>query len=57
MATSSSTRRLGAAASPAIWPRAAGAQQGDRVRALLIRILRLQAEAAADKIAEFITGS
>jgi hypothetical protein len=39
----------------AAWPVAARAQQGDRVRALLIRILRLQAEAAADKIAEFIT--
>jgi hypothetical protein len=41
--------------SAAAWPVAARAQQGDRVRALLIRILRLQAEAAADKIAEFIT--
>jgi PDZ domain len=39
----------------AVWPLTARAQQGDRVRALLIRILRLQSEAAADKIAEFIT--
>jgi hypothetical protein len=37
------------------WPVAAYAQQDGRVRALMIRILRLQAEAAADKIAEFIT--
>src|SRR5262249_4908265 len=39
----------------AAWPLAARAQKGDRGRALLIRILRLQAEAAADKIAEFIS--
>src|SRR6266702_4706315 len=39
----------------ALWPLAARAQQpDDRVRALLIRILRLQAEAAAAKIGQFI---
>jgi hypothetical protein len=37
------------------WLVAAYAQQDGRVRALLIRILRLRAEAAADKIAEFIS--
>jgi Cache domain len=46
----------GAGACSTSWPRAARAQQNDRVRALQIRILRLQAEAAADKIAEFIIG-
>jgi hypothetical protein len=41
---------IGAAA----WPLAARAQQDDRVRALEIRILRLQAEGAAEKISQFI---
>jgi hypothetical protein len=38
----------------AVWPVAAYAQQDDRVRALQIRILRLQAEGAAEKIGLFI---
>jgi hypothetical protein len=38
----------------AVWPVSAYAQQDDRVRALQIRILRLQAEAAAEKIGLFI---
>src|SRR5271169_6681573 len=38
----------------AAWPFAAHAQQDDRVRALEIRILRLQAEGAAGKISQFI---
>src|SRR5271169_1825981 len=37
-----------------VWPLAAHAQQDDRVRALEIRILRLQAEGAAEKISQFI---
>jgi PDZ domain len=46
-----------AAASPLAWPPLASrAQQDDLVRALQIRILRQQAETAADKIAEFISG-
>jgi hypothetical protein len=36
------------------WPLAAHAQQNDRLRALEIRILRLQAEGAAEKITHFI---
>jgi two-component system NtrC family sensor kinase len=36
------------------WPLAARAQQSDQVLALQMRILRLQAEAAADKIGQFI---
>ena len=42
----------GAAAAP--WPHAARAQQGDRVRALLLRIYRAQAEGAAARIGQFI---
>jgi two-component system, NtrC family, sensor kinase len=42
---------LGAAAA---WPLAACTQQGDRVRALQLQILRLQAEEAAEKIGLFI---
>jgi hypothetical protein len=38
----------------AVWPLSACAQQDDRVRALQIRILRLQAEGAAEKISQFI---
>jgi hypothetical protein len=38
----------------AAWPLAAYAQQGDRVRALQLQILRLQAEGAAEKIGHFI---
>jgi Cache domain len=38
----------------AAWPLAACAQQGDRVRALQLQILRLQAEGAAEKIGLFI---
>jgi hypothetical protein len=38
----------------ALRPIAADAQQDDRVRALQIRILRLQAEGAAEKISQFI---
>ena len=45
----------GAAAGASIfWPLAAHAQQSDRVRALLIRIHREQAEATAAKIGQFI---
>jgi hypothetical protein len=40
--------------SVAAWPLAACAQQGDRVRALQLQILRLQAEGAAEKIGHFI---
>jgi two-component system, NtrC family, sensor kinase len=41
----------------AAWPLAARAQQpDDRVQVLLSRILQMQAEAAADKIADFIRG-
>src|SRR6516225_5978974 len=36
------------------WPLAAYAQQGDRVQALQLQILRLRAEAAAEKIGLFI---
>jgi hypothetical protein len=36
------------------WPVAAAAQQNDRVRALEIRILRLQTEGAAERITHFI---
>ena len=42
----------GAAAAP--WPHAARAQQGDRVRALLLRIYRAQAEGDAARIGQFI---
>ena len=38
----------------AAWPVAAHAQQNDRLRALQIHILRLQAEGAAEKITHFI---
>jgi hypothetical protein len=38
----------------AAWPLVARAQQGDRVRALQIRILRIQAEAVAAMIGQFI---
>jgi hypothetical protein len=38
----------------AAWPVAPHAQQNDRLRALEIRILRLQAEGAAEKITHFI---
>jgi two-component system NtrC family sensor kinase len=44
---------LGGAA--AAWPLAACAQQDDRVRALQMHILRLQAETAADRIAGFFS--
>jgi two-component system NtrC family sensor kinase len=37
-----------------VWPLAANAQQGDRVRALQVRILRMQAEAVAAMIGQFI---
>jgi hypothetical protein len=40
--------------SAAAWPLAACAQRGDRVRALQLQILRLQAEGAAEKIGLFI---
>jgi len=40
--------------STAAWPLAACTQQGDRVRALQLQILRLQAEGAAEKIGHFI---
>ena len=40
--------------SVAAWPLAAYAQQGDRVQALQLQILRLQAEGAAEKIGLFI---
>jgi two-component system, NtrC family, sensor kinase len=40
--------------SVAAWPLAARAQQDGRVRALLLQILRLQAEGAAEKISQFI---
>ena len=42
------------AAAAAVWPLWVYAQQGDRVRALEIRILSLQAECAAEKIGQFI---
>jgi hypothetical protein len=42
------------AAATAAWPLSAYAQQDDRVRALEIRILSLQAEGAAEKIGLFI---
>ena len=42
------------AAATAAWPLSAYAQQDDRVRALEIRILSLQAECAAEKIGPFI---
>jgi two-component system NtrC family sensor kinase len=46
---------LGGAVAPSVlWPRAAHVQQDDRVRALQLRILRMQAETAADKIGQFI---
>jgi hypothetical protein len=38
----------------AAWPVVARAQQGDRARALHLRILRLKAEAVADKITAFV---
>jgi len=38
----------------AAWPLAACGRQDDRVRALQIRILRLQAEGVADRISQFI---
>jgi Cache domain len=41
-------------ATTAVWPLAAHAQQDNRVRALEIRILRLQVEGAAEKISQFI---
>jgi membrane-associated protease RseP (regulator of RpoE activity) len=40
----------------AAWPLEVLAQPDDRVRALQMRVLRLQVEAAADKIADFIIG-
>lgn len=40
----------------AAWPLSARAQQSDRVRALLIRIQREQAERTADRITDFING-
>jgi len=40
--------------SAAAWPVVARAQQDDRMRALLLQILRLQAEGAAEKISLFI---
>jgi hypothetical protein len=40
----------------AAWPLAAGARQDDRVRALQLRVLRLQVEAAAKQIDQFIEG-
>jgi PDZ domain len=42
------------AAVTAVWPLAVYAQQDDRMRALEIRILSLQAEGAAEKIGQFI---
>jgi hypothetical protein len=47
---------LGNSAAALAWPLAAGAQQSDDMRALQFRILRLQAEAAADKFFDFISG-
>jgi len=41
----------------ATWPLAAVAQQGDRVRAWQLQILRLRAERASDEISNFITPS
>src|SRR5262245_41247807 len=38
----------------AAWPLAARAQSGDQVLALQLRILRLRAETAADRIGQFI---
>jgi hypothetical protein len=38
----------------AAWPLAACSQQDGRVQALQLQILRLQAEAAAEKISQFI---
>ena len=38
----------------AAWPLAARAQQGDRVRALQMRVLPLLVESTADKIVQFI---
>ena len=46
----------GIAASSVAWPLEALAQQDDRVRALQIRILRSQVEAAAKEIDQFIEG-
>jgi hypothetical protein len=43
-----------AAGTAAVWPLAACAQRGDQARGLLNRILRLQAEAAAATISQFI---
>src|ERR1700693_1036613 len=44
----------GLAGAAALWPLSASAQQGDRVQALLNLILRMQAEATAAKISQFI---
>jgi hypothetical protein len=44
----------GLAGAAAAWPLGARAQQGDQVRGLLNRILRTQAENAAEKIGNFI---
>jgi hypothetical protein len=43
-------------AGAAAWSLPVRAQQDSRVRALLLQILRLQAERAADKITNFIGG-
>jgi hypothetical protein len=44
----------GLAGTVALWPLSSSAQQGDRVQALLSLILRMQAEATAAKISQFI---